>query len=443
MRLVPWLVVAGIAAFPAMAIAQQRVSLAGTWQIAARQADGSFGPELPIEVPSAFETVLGLTFDGVARYRRTLPPTPTPAARTTLEFAAIATHATVFCNGQEVGQHLGGWTPFRVDVTTALQQNGADEPDVLEVLVDERVGHNTQGFLPIVQPHFGGIWQDVTLCRHDTVSIDRHEVLVFGTWDGAQDGTLRVGCGLLVAGAVPEALTLTVDVCAGDRTLTSHSRALAEPDRAETTVRCADVRPWAPGAPQLYDVHLVLRSGGTELDRVTHRVGFRDLRAEGTKVLWNGAPLQMRGILHWGYSPPHLAPPSDPAFWRPQLEYFQRLGFNTLKCCLWVPPPCVYALCDELGLCVWQEYPTWHPHLDQAHKAELLREYGEFFVGDRSHPSVAFRSITCETGHGADLDVVQALYSACKAAVPDTLVVDDSSWLGWQRITIFSQVIFR
>ena len=436
MRLVPWLVVAGIAAFPAVAvaqhaiaqqaiaqqaIAQERVSLAGTWQIAAKQADGSFGAELAIEVPSAFETVLGLTFDGVARYRRTLPPAPTPAARTTVEFAAIATHATVLCNGQEVGQHLGGWTPFRVDITTALQQNGADEPDVLEVLVDERVGHNTQGFLPIVQPHFGGIWQDVTLCRHDTASIDRQHVFVFGTLlgpqAGTQEGSLRVGCDLLAGGAVPDALSLTVEVRDGDRTLTSHSVALPDLGHTETTLRCPDVRPWAPGAPQLYSVHLVLRSGGIELDRVTHRSGFRDLRAEGTKVLWNGMPLQMRGILHWGYSPPHLAPPTDPAFWRPQLEHFRSLGFNTLKCCLWVPPPCVYTLCDELGLCVWQEYPTWHPQLDQAHKAELLREYGEFFVHDRSHPSVAFRSITCETGHGADLDVVKALYDACKAAV--------------------------
>ncbi|MCA8966879.1 MAG: hypothetical protein KDC48_18505, partial [Planctomycetes bacterium] len=117
--------------------------------------------------------------------------------------------------------------------------------------------------------------------------------------------------------------------------------------------------------------------------------------------------------------------------------YFKSLGFNCLKCCLWVPPSCVYELCDELGMLVWQEYPTWHPQMDQAHKDELLTEYGEFFVHDRSHAAVAFRSITCETGHSADLDVVKALFEACKAAVPDTLVVDDSSWIGWQRITDF------
>jgi hypothetical protein len=178
-------------------------------------------------------------------------------------------------------------------------------------------------------------------------------------------------------------------------------------------------------------------SGSTVPDRVQRRIGFRSLRADGRRVLWNGAPLQVRGILHWGYSPPHLAPPTDSRFWRRQLEDFRSLGFNTLKCCLWVPPPVVYDLCDELGLLVWQEYPTWHPQMDQAHKQELLAEYGEFFALDGPHPSVAFRSLTCETGHSADLDVVRSLYDACHAAVPETLVVDDSSWIGWQRVTDF------
>ena len=122
-------------------------------------------------------------FDGVARYRRTLPLPPERVARVRIEFAAVTTHATVFCNGKEVGQHLGGWTPFRVDVTDALLWNGND---VLEVRVDELVGHNTQGFLPIVQPHFGGIWQDVTLCLDKAPVFDRLGLFLFGAADGEQ-----------------------------------------------------------------------------------------------------------------------------------------------------------------------------------------------------------------------------------------------------------------
>lgn len=424
-----------LAALHTAVVAQQRQSLDGPWQIAAEAADGTTNQFLPIQVPSAFETVLGPDFDGVARYRRTLPlparAEGQPPPRVRLEFTAVATHATVFCNGTRVGEHLGGWTPFRVDVTGALLWNGDDQ---LEVRVDERVGHNTQGFLPEVQPHFGGIWQSVTLCVAEHPTLDRFDPLLFGT----ADGTLRAAASVLPAGSSSTTdLTLSVELRAGDQLLATSQTALGDALRGELQLHVPNVRPWSPHHPTLYDATLVLRRGGTVLDRLTQRTGFRDLAADGTRVLWNGTALSLRGILHWGYGPPHLAPPSDVAFWRPQLEYFQSLGINTLKCCLFVPPRCVYELCDELGLLVWQEYPTWHPQLDRAHQDELLREYQEFFAHDRSHPSVAFRSLTCETGPSADVEVVRSLFEACKAAVPHTLVVDDSSWLGWQRVTDF------
>ncbi len=414
-----------LAALTSVALGQHRQSLAGTWQLRAELADATWQPA---PVPSAFEHTLGTTFDGLGRYRRALPLPTTKCQRVRLEFGAVATHATVFCNGAKVGEHLGGWTPFRVDLTTALRWDGTDE---IEVLVDEKVGHNTQGFLPIIQPHFGGIWQDVTLCLDDTSTIDRLSVFAFGRGNGE----LRYEVTTLAAG--PLTPTLLVEVLDGDRVLASARHDAATAQAIAGTLAVSLARLWSPTTPNLHTLRLCLFAGERELDRVERRIGFRDLAADGTRLLWNGQPLQVRGLLHWGYSPPHLAPPSDPAFWRPQLAAMRARGFNLIKCCLWVPPPCVFDLADELGLLVWQEYPTWHPQMDQAHKQELLTEYAEFFVHDRSHPAVAFRSITCETGHGADLDVVKALYAACKAAVPDTLVVDDSSWIGWQRISDF------
>lgn len=405
--------------------AQVRLPLDGTWQLRVDQGGKPADTAVAVAVPGAWEGVLGADFDGVAWYERTfaLPAGYTGAVR--LEFAAVATHATVYVNGHEVGSHLGGWTPFRVDATQAVRRDGQN---VLTVRVDEKVGHNTQGFLPIVQPHFGGIWQGVTLCLDFFPTIDRLGLHLFGSWRPIQFGNppaeLAFDVPLLDAAPDDE---VTVEVLGTDARATGR----------RGTLPCLQVTPWSPGSPKLYEARITLRRAGVVADVVTRKVGFRDLQAVGKAVHWNGAPLQMRGILHWGYSPPHFAPPCDPAYWRRQLLDFQSLGFNCVKCCLWVPPRAFYELCDELGLLVWQEYPTWHPKMDQAHKQELLTEYGEFFAHDRSHPSVAFRSITCETGHGADLDVVKALFEACKAAVPNTLVVDDSSWIGWQRITDF------
>lgn len=405
--------------------AQERVSLDGTWQVRPAAADAAW---LPVQVPAPFETALGIAFDGVADYRHPLPlRAEWRDHRIAVEFAAVATAATVACNGTEVGRHLGGWTPFRVDLTPHLRWDGSD---VLEVRVDEKVGHNTQGFLPVIQPHFGGIWQPVTLCIDRGPVLDPTRVFVFGHGDGS----LRFAA---AADAAGDGAQLRVTVRDGAAAIATRTVPLQD-GRADGRLQVPAPRLWSPDAPHLYRVDLELLDARAATDhRLQRRVGFRDLRAEGTRIRWNGAPLQVRGLLHWGYSPPHLAPPADPAFWRRQLEDFRALGFNLVKCCLWVPPRCFYEICDEIGLLVWQEYPTWHPRMDAAHRDELLAEYQEFFAHDRSHPSVAFRSLTCETGQGADLAVIQALYDACKAAVPDTLVVDDSSWIGWQRVTDF------
>ncbi|MFT4512296.1 MAG: hypothetical protein ACI89X_002734 [Planctomycetota bacterium] len=404
--------------------AQQRTSLDGIWEIRREQEpETSFQA---VHVPGAFETVLGNDFDGIARYRRKLPLPEERTDRVYAEFDAVATHAQVFVNGHRVAEHLGGWTPFRADLTRHLKWNGED---TLEVRVDERVGHNTQGFLPIVQPHFGGIWQSVTLCCNQTPTLNRQDVLVFGNESGEVTVLASVVAG---RGRVSG---LRIELLAGKTVVASETRSDLNRFAGPLTIPSPEL--WRPGTPHLYTARLTLLVDDKPVDTIEHRFGCRGLHADGTRVVWNGSPLQVRGILHWGYSPPALAPPTDPHYWRSQIEYFRKLGFNTIKCCLWVPPRCFYELCDELGMLVWQEYPTWHPKMDQGHKRELLREYNEFFRFDRSHPSVAFRSITCETGHAADLDVVRTLFDACKTMVPDTLVVDDSSWIGWQRITDF------
>jgi hypothetical protein len=431
-----------------LAVSQERSSLDGAWEIGV-EATASERPTRwrEAKVPAPFEEALGIDFDGVAWYRCPLPLASRPPAgsRVRVEFAAAATAATVFCNGVEVGRHLGGWTPFRCDLTAALHFDGAD---LLEVRLDELVGHNTQGFLPIIEPHFGGIWQGVTLCVDRGPTIDRAAFFAFGRLVGGEGGAageLTVRVPWLAAGAATPA-HVVVELRDGERVVVASAADVVLPpddrmhERGDVPLKllAPGITPWSCDSPHLYTVSVELRAAdGSRLDRLERRVGFRSLTTRGTTILWNGAPLQVRGLLHWGYSPPHLAPPSDREWWRTQLEETKARGFNTLKCCLWVPPSVVYELCDELGLLVWQEYPTWHPKMDAAHRAELRAEYDEFFAHDGGHPSVAFRSLTCETGHGAELAVIQELFDACHAAVPDTLVVDDSSWIGWQRVTDF------
>lgn len=407
--------------------AQERLPLRTGWELAPEVQPGVRpDPEAwrAVSVPSSFEDVLGPTFDGVAWYRRVLDLRACPAgAQLRIEFHGAATIAEVFLNGAPVGRHVGAWTPFRVPLAAARR----DGNDLLEVRLDEAVGHDTQGFHPIIQPHFGGLWRDVVLCVDVGPVLDRFSLLTFGGFDD-----LRVDAALIDPAEGAQLRTRLLD---GARLVAEQTEPIA--DRVELRVPVREVRHWSPARPNLYRVELALLLGGRVTDRIVRQVGFREVAAQGRVLLWNRVPLQVRGMLHWGYEPPQTAPAPDPAVWRAELEAMRARGFNLVKTCLWIPPREFYEIADELGMLVWQEYPTWHPRFTPERKEALAQEFAEFHRYDRSHPSVAFRSLTCETGHGADLDVIRTLYDNAHASVPNTLVVDDSSWIAWNRIHDF------
>jgi hypothetical protein len=159
---VVWLSQAGFALQPpqidpAMKEAVEEYPLEAGWTI----EPVSGGSPFPISLGDSWEKVLGKDFDGTAIYRCKLPafePQQIAQRRIWIELDGVATHAILRIEGKQVGEHLGAWTVWRIDVTPWYRP-GLE----IEVEVDERVGHNTQGFLPVFLPHFGGIWKAVRL----------------------------------------------------------------------------------------------------------------------------------------------------------------------------------------------------------------------------------------------------------------------------------------
>lgn len=428
---------AGFAAETPTNPARQTISLDGDWlfQRDAAESDKTKADAWKtVKVPSSFDQHEGVEFHGVGWYRKSVAPFAVPPGkRVLLHFEAAATEAEVWWNGEKLGTHLGGWTPFRFDITELVRKAAPGAPHELRVRLDEKVGHNSQGFLPIIAPHFGGLWQDVELLIVPETYGDDLQLLAVGNLE-----TSEIRFDLPLAGKVPETMPAVEIRCRrrgeNDWILLPY-RATLTGNRIQGSAALVNSRPWSPEEPNLYELEIAV--GGKGGDLVRSRVGFRTMEVFGPQLRFNGRPLQVRGLLNWGYSPPLVAPNPGEAVWRQELEFAKRRGFNTMKFCLWIPPRRYFELADELGMLVWVEYPTWHPTLTQKYLEPLSREFGEFFNNDRNHPAVILRSLTCETGDSAELPVIRSLYDQAKKAIPGAIVEDDSSWIGWNRVHDF------
>ncbi len=401
------------------------MSLDGAWEITTDDPTSADTKWRAAMVPGTFEDALGIQFDGIATYRKTFTiPADFSYGKLLLHFDAAATFAQVWLNDQFVGEHLGAWTPFRCDVSACAKRGGEN---VLTVLLDERVGHNTQGFLPIIEPHFGGLWRSVQLIGAWEPYLDDLSLLALGD---SQTGLLDVEAPLV---GDPTGYSVTAEIEINGKTFSADVT-----DGQRHSIQVEGFEPWDFDKPKLYPVRFTLKDkDGIAKDRAVVSTGFRSFGIEGRAFGVDGRPFVVRGILDWGYWPPGLAPDPPDAVIDAEIAEAKARGFNLIKFCLWSPSERILSRLDAAGMLAWIEYPTWHPKLDADHRDELTLEFDELFLHDRNHPCVALRSLTCETGASASLDVVTELYERAHARIPGAIVEDDSSWIAWNRVHDF------
>ena len=79
-------------------------------------------------------------------------------------------------------------------------------------------------------------------------------------------------------------------------------------NRGNATLSLLPANPllWSPDQPTLYMLEIRLEDErGTLLDCVTQKIGLREIRVEGTQLLLNGQPLELRGFGKHEDSPLH------------------------------------------------------------------------------------------------------------------------------------------
>jgi hypothetical protein len=404
----------------------QWLPLDGDWQF-------RLGHNSPthIPAPAAWEAhIADKITSGPALYRRTftLPDTWRQTGRTLLEAHAISFAATIRVNSQLAGEHRGMWSPFQLDVTPFLQA-GENSIEIEVWKPGERYPwrESLAGFLPDVATTFGGIWQTIGL-RHLTAGV--HDLQI----DADPRGLLRAEGHLTLFYSPTDAgLRGMLELSLAGRPLAQAevqlTPATATGNLAFSAQHQAEIQPWlCCPSPALYDVTLSLfyRDDGTPCARVTRRTGFRAVRAQGNKLLLNGEPLHLRGVLDWGWDPRGICPAPSREQVLDQIAKARALGFNLIKLCLFVPDETTFAVADEQGMLLWLELPMWLPQVTPAFRELALREYTAILARVHHHPSIAIVSLGCELNTDADAGLLRDLDALARAWLPRTLQTDNS-----------------
>ena len=244
-------------------------SLNGEWTF---HRDGSKETKT-VTLPTHWETHEGLKFDGIGWYETTIElPDLKPGRLFLLHFNAFATHATVYWNDKKLGEHLGAWPPFRFDVTEHLSPSlsfgeglgvrGSDSKrkHTIKIRVDEKVGHNTQGFLPIIAPHFGGIWQGIRLIEVPETYINDLDIKV--SYDNAKQVILAEVSVLGTNAAEGSDLRATVNISKGDSgsVLTRPMQTVSSSNtHSFQTFWNSNDELWSPIAPRMHGIVFTLK----------------------------------------------------------------------------------------------------------------------------------------------------------------------------------------
>ncbi len=281
-------------------------------------------------------------FEGTAWYSRLLAIDPPKAGeRVFLRIGAAANSARVFLNGAFLGVHHGASTPFCIDLTDRIESG-----DNRLLIAVNNTRH--RGAIPMRHTdwfNYGGIHREVSLIRVPRRSI--RDFFVHLVPDGTfsrialraeiQDPSTNADAGP-VRFFIPElGVDVTVPVVDGIATVT----VAAKPDL------------WSPARPRLYDV--VAEIDG---DRVDDRVGFREIRADGTRIRLNGEDIFLKGIsVH--EDDVETGRVTSPADIERRFRHAKALGCNFLRLTHYPHHEDVARLADTHGILLWSEIPVY------------------------------------------------------------------------------------
>ncbi|MCC8112459.1 MAG: beta-glucuronidase [Bacteroidales bacterium] len=303
-----------------------------------------------------------------------------------LYFAAVNYRADVYLNGEKLGWHIGGFTPFSFDVTGKLKE----KDNTLIVRVNNTRHAEDVPTLISDWWNYGGITRDVMIVSTPEISVDDYSLaLAPNRYDTLQATVILNNPieGVEVKINIPE---LKIN-----QTLTTDSQG-----KASALIK-AKPNLWSPESPTLYDVAITCGN-----ETLNDRIGFRHLDVEGKQIKLNGAPVFLRGISIHEEAPFNATRALTKSDCDTLLQWAKELNCNFVRLAHYPHSEYMVRKAEEMGFMVWSEIPVywtiaWDNPDTYANASIQLRDNMQ---RDHNRCAITVWSIANETPHSEDRD---------------------------------------
>lgn len=325
-------------------------------------------------------------YEGTVWLRRTFDYQPKPGRRTVLYFGAVNYEAIVYVNGQKMGRHVGGFTPFNYDITSALKPG---QNNVI-VKVDNKRDRSQIPTNIYDWWNYGGITRDVLLTEVGETYIEDYSLQL-----DKQDWKHLTGWVKLNSRKAGERVTVSIPELKVNQQVVTDDEG-----RAELSIK-AKPELWSPESPKLYDVTLTLGE-----ESMQDRIGFRCIETKGKQIVLNGKPIFLRGVAIHEEAPFTQGRTRNLEQSRTLLGWAKELNCNYVRLAHYPHSELEVREAEKMGIMVWNEIPVYWT-IDWTNEetyANAQRQLHDMIYRDKNRAAVVIWSIANETPHSEPRD---------------------------------------
>ena len=278
-------------------------------------------------------------FEGTVWYKKSFDYNPDKNKRLFLHFGAVNYLADVYLNGNLLGKHEGGFTPFQFEITNSVHNGGNS---IVVRVNNQRLKDGIPG-LGFDWFNYGGITRDVNLVETDNsfisdyfIQLKKHSFNEVQGWVKLNGAHSRQNVEI----KIPE-LKIVYKSKSDDTGL------------AEVKFSSGfDL--WSPENPRLYKIIIQC-----ETDTIVDNIGFRSIEAKGSKILLNGKPVFLKGINIHEENPFRVARAFSESDASILLTWAKELGCNMVRLAHYPHNEYMIRFAEKMGIMVWDEIPVY------------------------------------------------------------------------------------